>query len=110
MLDIEKIIAVAKGTKTGAIVACAFDKNEPNECPRFEGTASLTSDGFLMCDFVDSDGECHMGAFVGDVSSYRNNIQKLADHCGLAGRERAEFMGVMNGWVANKWGCYTAAV
>lgn len=85
----------------GAILACALDRNSenPSPFPRFEGKASVTSDGFAMCNFIDRNGQGHMGAFVGSVSDVKENARRLARHLQLGPRETLELIGAVNAWL-----------
>jgi hypothetical protein len=49
-----------------AYVNAAFDVDD--ELPRFVGQAVRTSDGYLIGDFVDQDGNGHSGAFWGSAA------------------------------------------
>jgi len=96
-----KLLAVTRGSKLGAIIRCAlnipFGIDNPMT-PRFHGKAIMTSDDFIMCDFVDRDGEPHFGAFVGSRQDFNRNIAALAVHCDLAASDRAVFFEIMNDW------------
>lgn len=96
------------GSKFGAILACAFGRNAEliegkggigSDCPRFEGTASVTSDGYVMCSFVDKHGEGHMGAFVGSRDDVLANVRGLSEHLQLGPRERLEFRCDIGAWL-----------
>lgn len=93
-----RVLAATARTHFGAILACAAE--EPGEsCPRFVGKASVTSDGFVLCDFVDRDGTFHHGAFVGALSDLKKNACGLVDHLGLDAKEGLELGAVLDGWV-----------
>lgn len=83
----DKLLAATNGTQLGAILRCAMDRNE-DQCPRYTGKASVTSDGYLMANFVDTRGEPHWGAFVGGISDLHRNVQGLADHLDLSEDDR----------------------
>jgi hypothetical protein len=59
------------------------------EGPSFDGKALVTSDGFVMCNFTDSYGQYHMGAFVGDISDLDRNVAGLSAHVKLNETDRA---------------------
>ena len=86
-----KALDATKGSLLGAVLRCAM-KVERDALPRFEGQATLTSDGFLMCDFVDAEDMVHFGAFVGANKDYQDNLRKLAAHCKLTGEETGELI------------------
>lgn len=92
-----KILAATNGRQLGAMIRCAYNI-ERDACPRYTGHPSVTSDGFIMCDFVGRDGDGHWGAFVGAHSDYIRNVHGVADHCKLTARQRASFLAVMNRW------------
>ena len=72
----DRALAATRGTQLGAIIACSLSL--PRSSPMFNGKASITSDGFVMCDFTDTAGVTHMGAFVGAVSDLNRNVEGLA--------------------------------
>lgn len=96
----DKILAATKGTQLGAIARCALGRNEPGQTPAFTGRASITSDGFIMCDFVDQEGRGHMGAFVGGVSELRGNVLGVAAHLNLNHGDTQAWFKVMKEWIA----------
>lgn len=93
-----KLAAPTRGSKFGAIIDAAYGQ-ERDAIPRFAGRATATSDGFLMCHFVDRNGEGHMGAFVGSLSDLQRNVAGLSDHLNLSAAERAEFRTAISAWV-----------
>jgi hypothetical protein len=93
----EKAIAATRGTQLGAIMACALDQEIP--APHFNGKASVTSDGFLMCNFTRANGEQHMGALVGAYNDLERNAIGLAAHLKLTDGERREFTDALVGWI-----------
>jgi hypothetical protein len=99
--DLERrIMSATRNFKFGAIIACAAGVAD-EACPRFVGKASVTSDGFVMCDFVDHDGDYHHGAFVGAMADLTRNITGLTDHLGLDAKEGAELGAVLDGWTGS---------
>ena len=68
-----KILSATRGTKLGAILRCAMGMNELGVAPRFVGKASVTSDSFIMCDLIDSDGNGHHLRFAND----RDDVQSM---------------------------------
>ncbi len=93
----DKLLAATRGTQLGAIIRCAFDLERDAE-PRFEGKATVTSDGFVMCNFIDRNGDGHWGAFVGSHSDYAANVHGVADHCKMDVEDRAAFFRAMDDW------------
>jgi hypothetical protein len=94
----EKSLAATRGTKFGAVVACALNHETPAPC--FSGKASVTSDKFVMCNYTDANGEGHMGAFVGSLDDIERNAVGLANHLKLSGDERSEYSAALASWIA----------
>ncbi len=94
----DKAIAATSGTQLGAIIACAFGREIP--APHFNGKASITSDGFVMCDFTRYNGEYHMGALVGSASDLVRNMRGLAEHLKLRNDERTELFKAVRNWIS----------
>lgn len=97
----DKAIAATNGSHFGAVLACALGREIP--APHFNGKASVTSDGFVMCSFTGSDGRDHMGAFVGSLSDLERNSVGLAKHLELSAVERAEFADALLKWIGNDY-------
>ena len=95
-------LAATKGSRFGAILACALDVDR-KAIPRFVGKASITSDGFVMCDFVDSSGHGHYGAFVGAVSDLDSNVKWLAEHLSLNSADHAALESTVRQWIGTDW-------
>ena len=98
----DKAIAESDGTQTGAILRCALDLNT-DAYPRFEGKATVTSDGFLMCNFVDRNGRGHYGAFVGSVGDLHRNIASLANNLKLADQDHEALRAAIKNWIGKDW-------
>ena len=101
-----KALAATDGSRFGAILAVALGESIP--APRFHGRASITSDGFVMCDFTGSDGRAHLGALVGAASDLIGNVEGLAKHLKLTDDERDELAATVRAWVANDYSNGTA--
>ena len=59
----------------------------------------MTSDGYVMCDFENANGERHMGAFVGSYTEIKSNIFAVCDGLDLTPRERLEALTLLDNWV-----------
>jgi hypothetical protein len=89
--------SATRGTQLGAIYCCAFDR--PTSNPRFHGKATVTSDGFILCDFTNRHGWRMPGAFVGSIGDLRRNVAGLAAHLRLSDADRAELETGINQWI-----------
>lgn len=85
-------------SRLGAIVMAVLGQT-PKEPPAFGLGAVITSDGYIMCDFLTRDGELHTAAFVGAVADLVDNCRGLADHLKLADDERLAFFQSVRAWV-----------
>ena len=93
------------GTKTGTILRCIF-RHENVGTPRFEGRASVTSDGFVMANFIDSDGRGHWGAFVGGLAEVTTNVMQAGRQFKLTPPEQAHLASELRAWWSgNDWRC-----
>jgi hypothetical protein len=98
----EKAFAATAGRQLGAILHCALGVEQSGA--HFVGKASVTSDGFVMCDFVDANGQYRMGAFVGSLSDLSRNTFGLAEHLDLTPPEAAELRATLLGaWIGKDW-------
>jgi hypothetical protein len=70
--------------------------------PCFHGKANITSDGYVLCDFTDSEGNRHMGAFVGSWKDLQANYVGLSRHLELTQGEQGEFANMLEAWVSAK--------
>ena len=96
-----KALAATNGSRFGAIVAAALDETIPAPC--YTSKATVTSDGFVMADFTDKDGNGHMGAFVGSVDDVFANAQGLAKHLKLTTADSRALVDTINGWIATDY-------
>lgn len=92
----DKALAATKGSKFGAILACAAGVEQP--APYFSGKASVTSDGFVMCNFTDHRGYGYMGAFVGSISDLDRNVEGLARHLKLSAEDHDALKALVENW------------
>jgi hypothetical protein len=97
-----RVINLTHGTQSGAILRYILGHSN-DECPRFEGKASITSDGFVMCNFVDKDGNRHMGAFVGDAEGLDSTHKNVVSHFKLTEEEADRLSTAIDGWVGKDW-------
>lgn len=91
-----KALAATRGTRLGAILHAALGVEKPAPC--FNGRATVTSDGFFMCDFTDGNGNQHMGAFGGAVADLERNLNGLAAHLHLIKPARAGLFATIRQW------------
>mgnify|MGYP000529467603 CR=1 FL=1 len=97
-----KVLAATDGTKFGAIIRCALGVDR-DVYPRFEGKAHVTSDGYVMCDFVGQDHGYHTGAFVGALSDLDLNIVGLSKHLGMTPSEYNALTAIVTSWIGRDW-------
>lgn len=81
----------------GCIVLAALDKR-PKMPPYFVGKATITADGFVMCDFLDFTGY-HIGALVCRDEEMVRNVVGLVNHCNLSEEEKVDFLARVNHWI-----------
>lgn len=98
-----KILAATNGTQLGAILRCALGMDVGALHQHFVGKANVTSDGFLMCDFVDRGGSYRHGAFVGAISDLNRNIAGLGAHLSLEPAQQAELDALAASWIGKDW-------
>jgi hypothetical protein len=96
----DRLLAATDGSQLGAIARCALGRNEDESYSAFTSRATVTSDGFIMCDFVDREGTPHMGAFVGAIDDLRRNVLGVAAHLKLTEAERTAWFKVIQEWIA----------
>lgn len=91
--------AATRGSRLGAIIACAAN-GDNTLLPGFRGKACLTSDGYVMCDFVSKNGAYHSDAFVGSVENLWHNVDSLARRLSLSKAETGSLHNLVSGWIA----------
>jgi hypothetical protein len=103
----EKTVEATRDTMFGAIVAEALElaKEFPagytrSDNQRYVGTASIMSDGFLICSYVDAHGNYHSGAFIGSVEDLEQNIVRFPQHIRMTLEERKAFYRIMRKWIS----------
>ena len=96
----QRALAATRESRFGAIVADALGEKIP--APHFSGRPSITSDGYVMCNFVDGRGQGHMGAFIGSFADVQRNVVGLANHLKLSAEDRAEYAATLTRWLGRK--------
>lgn len=82
---LKQALQATQKSRLGAMLSNAFmGEDQPTDRPRFISSASVTSDGFIMWNFIDGKGEHHYGALAGDWQSFLDNIRGLVVHLGWA--------------------------
>jgi len=94
----EKLLKSTAGTQFGAILRCAMNV-ERDAIPRFSGKATVASDGYVMCNFTDSNGEHHWGAFVGSKQDLWKNVLGISTFLKLTKPEIAELTTLVDAWL-----------
>ena len=97
----EKALIATRGTRFGAILACAAGREESG--PAFRGKACITSDGFVTCDFIDGRGSYHHGAFVGAASDLDSNVSGLVRHLKLKESDAKALRRLVDSWIATDY-------
>jgi hypothetical protein len=107
----DKAVLATRGSQFGAIINCAFGIGAGETTgPRFVGKANVTSDGFVMCDFIDRNGQYRFGAFVGAKSDLDGNVRGLTKHLKLTDKQETEFKAKIASWIGSDWsGSYSKA-
>lgn len=94
----EKLLRTARGMQTGAIVAAILGRDIQQ--PKYVGKAVVTSDGFVMCNFITKNGESKHGALVSDVDGVCDNLRALVHVCKLTSEQATEFYNIAKAWIA----------
>jgi hypothetical protein len=90
-------------TQMHAILACAMGR-DPLTTARFVGKATVTSDGYIQCDFVDHDGTGRRSAFVGSYGELEANLQSLViQHLGLGQDELQQATTLIESWIGTDY-------
>ena len=97
----DKAVSATQGTQFGAIVCAALDRKILSPC--FVGKAIVTSDGYVMCDFIDRNAGYHLGAFVGSYEDLMNSVNGLAAHLKFTNLQKTSLQRVINLWIATDY-------
>ncbi len=101
----DRAIAATKG-RFHCILLSVLHRDTEEQFPRFGRSATITSDGFVICDFWDHNGDYHGGAFVGAMSDINRNREGLAKHLDLNIMERADLDTAFARWFKDDWRTY----
>lgn len=94
----QRALAATRGSLFGAILSAAT--RTKIDAPCFIGRATMTSDGFVMCNFLDANQEGHMGAFVCHSTDLVRNTINLASHLRLDDDDRGALFEVVRNWIS----------
>lgn len=94
----EKILKVTVGSQFGAVLRCAMNV-ERDAVPRFSGKAMVTSDKMIMCNYVDSNGQLHLGAFVGSKADLWKNVLGISTFLKLDKPDIADLTTLIDAWL-----------
>ena len=93
-VHLKAVLDATKGTRFGAILACAImgddqgDELEMEGKPHFRGKGTVTPDGYLMWDLVTAEGDYKAGAFAGGWQDFTTNMRQLTIRLGWADAEQ----------------------
>lgn len=99
-----RAIEATRGNQSqlGALILAILGK-APDHPPRFGSGGVITSDGYLTAHFQDKAGDWHMGAFVGSVEDFVNNLRGLSEHLKLTDRENNELFAEAKKWITHDY-------
>lgn len=86
-------------SQLGAIVLATFGMY-PATLPAFGMSATITSDGYVLCDIRTRNGEYKSGAFVSSLQEIVDKFRRLADWLKLSDADRAALMDGLKRWCA----------
>ena len=92
----DRLYAARPHPMTHAIIAAMLGR-EPQTPQRYVGKAIVTSDGFVQCNFVDSNGVSHHSAFVSSYEEIEANVLSVSD---LLGIDPDETRQLIASWIA----------
>lgn len=100
------VYAIRSSPMFAAILDAAFDV--PLDLRRttstFRGKATVTSDGYVMCDFVRDGGDYHPGAFVCSVGDLMRNARDLDTHIrSYIDTWDGHVTAAIRGWIGRDW-------
>jgi hypothetical protein len=98
----DRVIAATHNGQSqfGCILLSALRRDTAKTLPRFGRNASVTSDGFVMCDFTRANGEFKPSAFVGTMADLDHNVLGLAKHLKLTTQEHGQLSEAISAWIA----------
>jgi hypothetical protein len=99
-----KAILATHGNRgmTGTVLLACLGQTPPHP-PALGLGAVITSDGFVMCDFVGKDGVMHTGAFLDHIDLVIKAFRLLADHLKLGDEDREKMFLYLRGWIKKDW-------
>lgn len=100
---VDRILEVTSRTWTGAMLRAVFRDPDDTIIPRFGHAASVTSDNFIICDFVGSDGQYHVGAFAGSMNEFEESVARLVAHLKLTEAEIELIQKAIAVWVVTDY-------
>jgi hypothetical protein len=93
-----------QGSHFGAVLTVAFHWPVAKGWPAFDGRATLSSDGFLLCNFTEANGSGgHPGAFVGSLADLCRNLAGVAAHLALTVGARETLARVVADWIGSAY-------
>lgn len=92
-----RVLRASFGTTTGVIVQAMFAK-VPRNGMAFGPTCDILLDGTVITNFRNF-GKWTPDTKIGDVTSMRDNMRRLADHCKLNDADRLALFVELNKWV-----------
>lgn len=85
-------------SQLGCILLAVLAKAADNP-PKITGSATITSDGYVLANFTGRDGIPRHQAFICDVEDLQRNFSGLADHLKLSDADRVAMFGEVKKWI-----------
>lgn len=96
-------LRATRGSRFGCILHAVWRLPMPADGPEFDTSASVTSDGMVMCNYRGADGRYHSGAFVGTHRELVANVKGLAKHLGLSSADAEQFRSDVDEWITDDY-------
>ena len=89
---------VQEWSRLGHVLLSVFGKAKHVAAPRFDGTATITREGHVLCAFIGRDGRMAI-ANIGTFEELVKNFRGLADMLKLADPDRVAMFAALQTWI-----------
>ena len=96
-----KMVKATRGSQTqlGTLLLAIINKSRPK--PSYGDQGYITSDGYLLADFVDKRGEYHPAAFIAPIKTVVDAFRAAADEAKLDGDEVIALFTEFRRWIGS---------